>query len=100
MEDWRDEVEFRYLAFFDDTPEVLVDMADSLEAVIFGDAADESEVDATIQVLRPKKIQMMGLRWHNCSPWYDYGNLKYSATAWNSPWAIAQAKARGAKPAG
>jgi hypothetical protein len=99
MEDWRDEVEFRYVAFFNDRPEVLVDMADALVGVIFGDAAEEKAVDALIEILRPRKVQMMGLQWHNCSPWYDFGNLKYSPTGWNSPWAVAQDRARKAKEA-
>ena len=94
MEDWRDEVEFRFVAFFDGEEEIFVDFADALVGVIFGDAADETEVDAVIENLLPTKVEFMGLRWRNCSPWYDYENFKYSRQLRSSPWFEAQQRAR------
>lgn len=94
MEDWRDEVEFRFVAFFDGDEEIYVDFADALVGVIFGDAADETEVDAVIENLLPTKVEFMGLRWRNCSVWYDYENFKYSRQLRSSPWFEAQQRAR------
>ena len=86
MQDWRDEKEFRWVVFSDTSGQIRVNIADSLVGVIFGDSANEQEVEEIIQILLPTKVQMMGIRWHNCSPWYDYASLKYDRNARNSPW--------------
>ncbi len=93
MEDWRDEWEYRYVAFFEDTPEVFVDMADALVGVAFGVDAKVEDVDALIEVLLPTKVKLIGLKWENAMPWYDYGNFKYDRNMRNSPWGNAQMEA-------
>lgn len=91
--DWRDEWEYRFVAFFPDTPEIYVEMADALVGVIFGTEADPHDEDAIINVLSSKPVRLMGLKWHNATPWYDFGNFKYNRQLRNSPWGQAQRRA-------
>jgi hypothetical protein len=93
MQDWKDEREFRYVAFLDDPGDVFVDITEALVGVFFADGADDREVDALIELLLPTKVQMMGLKWKNCSPWYDFGNFKYDRQLRKSPWFEAQKRA-------
>lgn len=88
--DWRDEHEYRFLAFFPDTPDIYVNMADSLVGVIFGTEVDVAAEDALIEHLLPKPVRLMGLKWHNATPWYDFGNFKYDRQLRRSPWGQAQ----------
>lgn len=90
MQDWKDEREFRYVAFLDDPGDLYIDVTEALVGVFFADGADDREVDALIEILLPSKVQMMGLKWKNCSPWYDFGNLKYDRQLRKSPWFEAQ----------
>lgn len=96
MADWRDEREFRYVAFSDEAEDIYVDISRALVGVMFGDSAEESEVDALIDVLLPTSVEMMGLKWKNCSPWYDFENFKYDRQLRRSPWFDAQVRARNA----
>lgn len=100
LEDWRDENEFRYIAVFDHADDVFIEYGDALVGIVFGDAVDESVEDALIQMLLPSKVQMMGLKWKNCSPWYDFGNFKYDRQMRKSPWYAAQLSAKRREMAG
>lgn len=92
--DWRDEWEYRFVAFFPDTPEIYVDMADALVGVIFGTEAKPEDEDEIIKVLWPTKVRLMGLKWENATPWYDYRNFKYDRQLSQSPWGEAQRRAK------
>jgi hypothetical protein len=75
--DWRDENEFRWIVFSDTEEDLFIQYADSLVGVIFGDRANAQEIDDILRML-PLTVDVMGLRWKNCSPWYDFGALRYA----------------------
>lgn len=77
MSDWRDENEFRWIVFSEAENDLYVHYGDSLAGVIFGDCAKDAEVDYALQNL-PLNVEVMGLKWKNCSAWYDFGALRYS----------------------
>jgi len=85
MQDWKDEREFRFVAVFEDAREVYINYQDGLIGVVFGDSAVEKDVEEIIQMLLPTKVEFMGLRWKNCSPWYDFGNFRYDRKLRTNP---------------
>jgi hypothetical protein len=78
MEDWRDEREFRFVAVYEAPQDVYVTYEDSLVGVVFGELTDRTHEDEMMQLLDGRNVEFMGLKWKNCSPWYDFGNLRYS----------------------
>lgn len=84
MMDWRDESEWRFIAFANSDQDLFVAYGSSLVGIMFGE-------DTPIDVIRsimgvPGSRRYMGLKWKNCSPWYDYGNLLYTPGIEKSPW--------------
>mgnify|MGYP003677008845 CR=1 FL=1 len=86
LQDWKDEREFRYVLFVEPEDDVYVEFGDALVGVVFGDAVDEKLSDEVVELLLPTKVEMTGLRWKNCAPWYDFGNFKYDRQLRKSPW--------------
>jgi hypothetical protein len=87
MADWRDESEWRCVVFSETEEDLYVDYKDSLVGVMFGENSDERAIQGLIDATESWGIRYMGLKWKNCSPWYDYGNLRYAPGTKNSPWA-------------
>jgi Protein of unknown function (DUF2971) len=77
MTDWRDEREFRWMIFGSQTDDLYVKFEDALVGIVFGEESDESEVSEIMKMTSDMSIHYTGLKWKNCSPWYDFGNLKY-----------------------
>jgi hypothetical protein len=75
--DWRDENEFRWIVFSDAEEDLFIQYTDSLVGVIFGDRANLGEIDDILRML-PLTVDVIGLKWKNCSPWYDFGALRYA----------------------
>ena len=86
MTDWRDESEWRYVVFADSKDELYLDMKDSLSGIVFGENAQEIIIQSIMELTDSWGLKYMGLKWKNCSPWYDYGNLRYVPGIKNSPW--------------
>ena len=86
MSDWRDENEFRYVVFSKTRNSLYLKFHDSLVGIIFGENTDEKDIQNIMTLTEPLGIKYMGLKWKNCSPWYDYGNLRYISGIKNSPW--------------
>jgi hypothetical protein len=78
MSDWRDEQEFRWVVFSDREKDLFVEINSSLKAIMFGDRCPEEAVDALIENTEAMGLEYMGLKWRNCSPWYDFGSFRYS----------------------
>lgn len=77
LRDWRDEDEFRLLVFSNIENDVIISYGDSLEGVFFGDRTTAQDIDVVLKTL-PLTTEVMGIHWKNCSPWYDFGNLRYN----------------------
>lgn len=77
MTDWSAESEWRFMTFSQKDEEVFVHVDNSLSGVIFGDSVADETIDEAMRVTNDLPLSFMGLRWTNCSPWYDYQNLKY-----------------------
>ena len=77
MTDWQDEREFRWMIFGSHTDDLYVKFEDALVGIVFGEESDESEVSEIMKMTSDTGLRYSGLKWKNCSPWYDFGNLKY-----------------------
>lgn len=82
LNDWSNEAEWRWVIFSDTDDDIFIDYGDALVGVVFGDAASKETIRAAIQLIRPYGAQYTGLRWKNCSPWYDFGNPLYLPKPW------------------
>ena len=86
MSDWRDECEWRYVVFTDTEDELYLDIKDSLIGIMFGENTQEIIIQRIMDLTDSWGLNYMGLKWKNCSPWYDYENLRYLPGIKNSPW--------------
>ena len=86
MTDWRDESEWRYVVFTHTEDKLYLDIKNSLAGIIFGTNTKEIIIQSIMELTESWGIRYMGLKWKNCSPWYDYGNLRYVSGIKNSPW--------------
>lgn len=85
MTDWSHEDESRWVLFIDTSDALYFDYEDALKGIVFGENTDVAVIDKIIN-LTDYKVEYIGLKWKNCSPWYDLGNLKYDKALRNSPW--------------
>ncbi len=86
MTDWRDECEWRWVAFVSSDQDLYVAYGDALIGVMFGEETSETSIQDMMDMTESWGLRYMGLRWKNCSPWYDYGNLRYTPGIKDSPW--------------
>lgn len=86
MTDWRDETEWRWVMFSESGDELYVNYKDSLVGIMFGENTEELIVQETMDLTDSWDLKYMGLKWKNCSPWYDYDNLRYVHGIKDSPW--------------
>jgi len=85
MNDWVHESEFRWVISTDHDGPIMIDYQNALAGIVFGDSAIEDDVDKIID-MTDYKILYTGLKWKNCSPWYDLANFKYDKALRDSPW--------------
>lgn len=78
MTDWRDESEYRWVIFSDTADNFYLDIEDCLVGIIFGENTKEDDIEQVMKMTESWGLDYMGLKWKNCSPWYDYGNLRYA----------------------
>lgn len=86
MVDWRDETEWRWIVFNNTSGELYLNITKCLSGVMFGENTDEKEIQEIMEQTESWGIRYMGLKWKNCSPWYDLGNLRYMRGIKSSPW--------------
>lgn len=77
IRDWRTESEWRFMTFSEMDDEVFLQVDECLAGVIFGDSVTDTTIDEAMRITSDLSFHFMGLRWTNCSPWYDHQNLKY-----------------------
>lgn len=86
MTDWKDEAEWRYVVFTTTEDDLYLDIKDSLAGIMFGENTQEIMIQNIMEQTECWDLKYMGLKWKNCSPWYDYGNLRYVPSIKGSPW--------------
>lgn len=74
MTDWENEREWRIVALVSSEDEVYVSFQNSLAGVMFGESASEETMRNLMEAAKKYSPWFMGLKWRNCSPWYDYEN--------------------------
>jgi hypothetical protein len=77
MTDWKDEREFRWIVCGFESGDLFVELKNALVGIVFGENSEEAEVDAVMEMTSGMGFRRTRLKWKNCSPWYDFGNLKY-----------------------
>jgi hypothetical protein len=85
MNDWKDESEFRWVVFAETKADHYLDYKDSLVGIMFGENTEGLVIQQIMDTTETLGLCYMGLKWKNCSPWYDY-NLRYIPKIKNSPW--------------
>lgn len=79
LEDWRDECEWRILAFANSPDEVFLPIRQCLAGVMHGDATDPDLSEELMRLtLGWNGVEHMGLSWKNSTPWYDYGSFGWT----------------------
>lgn len=74
MTDWENEREWRFVALISGDEDVYIPFQNSLAGVMFGENIGEERTIDLIEAAKEYKPWFMGLKRHNCSPWYDYEN--------------------------
>lgn len=85
MTDWRDECEWRWIVVSNSDQDIYVAFGNSLVGIMFGEDTQEEIIHGVMEATRSWGLRYMGLKWKNCSPWYDYGNLRYTHGIKNFP---------------
>lgn len=76
--DWRDEHEWRLLAFCESDEELFLPIKQCLVGVMHGDATDPDLSEELMRLtLGWGAVEHMGLSWKNSTPWYDYGSFSW-----------------------
>lgn len=86
MTDWRDEAEWRWVIFTKSNNVLNLNIEGCVAGIMFGECTDEKIIQDIMDQTESWGIRYMGLKWKNCSPWYDFGNLRYMPGIKNSPW--------------
>lgn len=71
MMDWRDEGEWRLLAFSASAEPLYLKFENALIGLVFGDEISEDDRRRVYEVNHGRGVHHVGLAWKNCSPWYD-----------------------------
>jgi Protein of unknown function (DUF2971) len=75
MTDWRDECEWRYVAFANSDTDLYVACEQALDGIVFGEETPSATIQAAIDATAGQGVRYIGLKWKNCSPWYDYAAM-------------------------
>lgn len=84
MTDWKDECEWRFVAFANSDSDLYVAYTGALDGIVFGDETPPQTIQAVIDATAGHGLRYIGLKWKNCSPWYDYaamGSWRVSRTS-------------------
>ena len=85
MIDWSNEDEFRWILLTDKNDDLYFNFKDALKGIVFGENTNKKDIDRIIDLTKDE-IEYIGIKWKNCSPWYDFGNFKYEKKLRNSLW--------------
>jgi Protein of unknown function (DUF2971) len=77
MTDWTAESEFRWIVISGSTNDLYLDLENALVGVVFGEETPDLAISDMIKITKDMRLRYTGLKWKNCSPWYDYQNVRY-----------------------
>ena len=86
MTDWQNENEWRWVVFTNSDEEIFVNYGSALVGLVFGEDTSDKAVQDMMNLTESCSLRYMGLKWKNCSPWYDFANLRYMPSVKDSPW--------------
>jgi len=86
LKDWRDENEYRWVLYTDVIDDLYIDIGEALRGVVFGENTDLRKIDKIMNMTEELDIEYTRITWKNCSPWYDYEDLRYVKNILKSPW--------------
>lgn len=72
MLDWKDENEWRLVAFSQTSDPFYLKYKNSLVGLVFGDETSEADKEKLYAANHDRGVHHIGIRWKNCSPWYDW----------------------------
>lgn len=75
MTDWKDECEWRFVAFANSESDLYVAYEGALDGIVFGEDTPSETIQAVIDATAGHGRRYIGLKWKNCSPWYDYAAM-------------------------
>jgi hypothetical protein len=73
-EDWRDEVEYRWVLFGDEEQDLFFDFQSALLGVVFGASCAEDSIKRVVSLFREQKRTpwFEQLIWQGCAPWVSW----------------------------
>ncbi|MCY1465994.1 hypothetical protein D9M71_842110 [compost metagenome] len=72
MTDWKDESEWRWVTFSESAEPIDVKFENALVGLVFGDETSPEHREQILALNYNKGVHHEGLKWKNCSPWYDW----------------------------
>jgi hypothetical protein len=51
---------------------------------LYQDLVIEKDIEDVMEMTDRIGVECMGLKWKDCNPWYNFGNLQYPATLFES----------------
>lgn len=72
MTDWKDESEWRWVTFSESAEPIDVKIGSALVGLVFGDDISPEHRKQIFALNSNKGMYHEGLKWKNCSPWYDW----------------------------
>ena len=75
MTDWKDECEWRFVAFANSESDLYIAYEGALDGVVFGKDTPSETIQVVIDVATSQSCSYIGLKWRNYSPWYDYESM-------------------------
>jgi Protein of unknown function (DUF2971) len=75
MTDWRDEGEWRCVVFASSEVDLYVAYENALAGIVFGEDTSPEMIQSVIDITAGAHLRYVGLKWKNCSPWYDYAAM-------------------------
>lgn len=78
-QDWRDEVEYRWVLFGNDEKDLFFDLGDSLVGIVFGTSCDEERIKAAVEITerQGRALWTEQLVWTGCAPWVSWKFLPF-----------------------
>jgi len=72
--DWRDEVEYRWVLFGDEEQDLFCDFQSALLGVVFGASCSEGDIEPIVSLCRKQKHTpwFEQLIWQGCAPWMSW----------------------------
>ena len=68
------------------TDDLYIEIIDALKGIVFGENTELNIIDEVMDKTKNLDIEYQRITWKNCSPWYDYEDMRYVKNIKDSPW--------------